>query len=375
MTVPLPSRLVGYGAYNLCFDKWLGRRQSNSSDTDFFTTIRNYHYNRINLVKVICFRHHLAENLDPARAVPLYIHRSAPPPYPQIVINPAFLDNLDDLVVSAAQHNFWVQVCIFHYHAIATPDGAPNVAGAKRELPDPLPPELDQDRNLSPCARLKNFFNPRPANPEQLARQKELVHTIVDRLQYASNVIYEIGNELRTDGQGCMPNDNCALAEWLNIMGNQIIQVTGYPNMPFIGTSTGTQDGAPNSTPQSSNEEEVFQTCAKHFSPGFFDFHFGQWYSTNMGASLDSAISRSSMYKGRLTPLIINDDGAKTPKPNPSQADKLIMRLPENVEAWARAAFGKHLHYASKETYPNGSGLDFNTDILNRLNNAAATVP
>lgn len=385
---PLPSRLVGYGAYNLCFDKWLGRKQPVIYDNDFFKAIRYKGFNKINLVKVICFRHHLAEDLDPTRAVPLYSYQGGGAggyPPAQIAINPDFLSNLSSLVQSAAQHGFWVQVCIFHQHAISNPLGF-NLSDPKNmpkpERPDPCPPELkpaDPPKPPNPdtevCARLKKFFNPRPADPNQLVKQKELVRAIVNTVKGSDNVIYEIANEVRMEGQDCTAQDNCALAEWLNIMGNEIIQAVGYVHFPLIGTSTGTQN-LPGVPAQSANEEEVFKTCMKHFSPGFFDFHFGQWFSTtDLLGSISAAINRIIAYKGQPTPLIINDDGAKKPKPNPSPTDRPLMRLPENVEAWARAAFSKHLHYASKETYPNGSGLDFNLDVLSRLNNAAATVP
>ena len=359
MAVSLPARLTGYGAYNLCFDKYLGRKTSNPADPDFFAAIRQKGFNRINLVKVICFRNAQKENLPLDRAVPIYIRRQAPPPYPQVIVNPAFLDNLSALGTSAAQHNFWVQVCIFHQQAISTPYAAP---GKEQELPKEVPPELAQDGNATACARLKKFFNPRPANPEQLARQKELVNMIVTRLKNAPNVLFELGNELRIEGGDCQRSDNCLLAEWLNIMGNEVIKVVGQTNK--IGTSTGCYAVPP--TPKC-NEVDVFSACQKHFFPGFFDFHHGQWYSETdlAGAIRQAKTMRADVYKENIpTPLIINDDGA----------DGTLRK--NNVETWAKTTFGLKLglHYSSKQPYPNGGTIDdFDPAALAALDRAAAT--
>ncbi len=358
MAVPIPYRLAGYGAYNLCFDKYLGRKNANFSEPDFFATIRNNNFGRINLVKVICFRYSRKESLPADRAIPLYVNQGS-----RVLINPAFLDNLSKLVESAAQRNFWVEVCTFHYHAIASPNGgSDNVP----EVPEVLPAALVPTGNDA-CARLKNFFNPTPSNPEQLGRQKELIHTIAERLSGYSNVLYEVGNELRLATAGCEVANHCPLTEWLNIMGNQVWQVIGPTNN--IGTSTGGYAADP--TPLN-NEKAVFQTCPKVFQPGFFDFHRGQWDSTLTGTALSQNLAqakeRARAYKGRVTPLIINDDGSGGPE-----------RTAEKVGLWSKAAFGQGLHFITKQTYPNGGKdstgkvLDFNLDVLNSLNAAAAT--
>lgn len=360
---PLPYRLTGYGAYNLCFDKFLGRKRNNTSDPDFFATLFNNGFRKINLVKVICFRWSQNEFLPANRALPLY---TGNPPR----INTAFLDNLATLVERAAEARFWVEVCIFHQQAISTPDGAGSTP--RRELPEILPPEL-VPQGTTACARLRNFFNPRPSNPEQLNRQKELVNAVVNKLKNYTNVLYEIGNELRIEGGDCTVANNCALAEWLTIMGRQLNNALGQTNS--IGTSTGCYSRPPTRT---CNEITIFNSdpaiaapCPKVFSPGYFDFHHGQWYTPNdLAGGMAAAKARADAYKQRATPLIINDDGARD------------LRTPENVEAWARAAFGLgpgvRLHYASKQPYPNGGTdpegnvLDFDTDVLARLNRAAA---
>ncbi|HEX7997763.1 MAG TPA: hypothetical protein VF528_05185 [Pyrinomonadaceae bacterium] len=350
--VPLPYRLAGYGAYNLCFDKFLGRKRSNMADPDFFATLYNNGFRKINFVKVICFRWAKNESLPADRAIPLYNTSRQ--------INPAFLDNLVTLVERANQSRFWVQVCIFHQQAISMPNGAP---GGNPEVPENLPPELMPNVQDALCTRLKKFFNPRPANPAQLALQKDLVITIVNRLKNYTNVLYEIGNELRMDGNGCTVNDNCLLSEWMNIMGRQILNILGQTNS--IGTSTGAYQDPP--LVAKNNEVPVFKGCGlKRFSPGYFDFHHGQWYSPDdIEDGIAYAKLRADAYKERPTPLIINDDGA------PEELRRTQM------ETWATTAFSKGLHYSTKQTYPNGGVdengkvLDFNLDALTKLNNAA----
>jgi hypothetical protein len=343
----------------LCFDKYLGRKNAILAEPDFFATIRNNGFTRINLVKVICFRYSRNESLPADRAIPLYLDQGW-----RVIINPAFLDNLVTLVQRAAQAGFWVEVCTFHYHAIATPNGS----GMEpvQEVPEVLPASL-VPVGSDACARLQNFFNPRPADPEQLARQKELINTIAGRLKGFSNVLYEVGNELRLATINCEVANHCPLTEWLNIMGNQVLQAVGQTNN--IGTSTG--GFAMDPTPLN-NEKAVFQTCPKIFQPGFFDFHRGQWNSNLTGdklaQNLIEAKERPHTYKGVYTPLIINDDGGSGPA-----------RTPENVEIWSKAAFTQGLHYITKQTYPNGgkdktgTTLDFDLNVLRKLNATAAS--
>ena len=352
--------MVGYGAYNLCFDRLLGKKQDSPYADDFFAQIRKSNYRKINFVKVICFRHSLKEGHPPTRATPLYITQTTPPPYPstKIVINPAFLDNLNRLVRRASETGFVVQVCIFHNQALYFPPPAPQIP----ETPELLPTDL-QPTGSSACARLKNFFNPRPLNPNQLVRQKELVAAVVGATKSSYNVIYEIGNELCFNRPPCKPADNCALAEWMNLMRTEIFRVTGYVQTRHVGTSTGRNllPGDPN--PHETNEVEIFKTCPKKLvTPDYFDFHSGQWYSKTTGlTSMQETINRVKDYtSGRpMPPLIINDDGAEG------------HRTPPNVEKWAREAFSKGLHYASKQPYPNGGADDFSHDVLRRLEGAA----
>lgn len=362
MADPLPRRLAGYGAYNLCFDRMLGRLR-NDSDPDYFKTIRQQlKLGKINLVRVICFRHSQKEDLPANRAIPLYAKTQTTPS--QIVVNPAFLQNLEDLVESAEQSNFWVQVSIFHFHAIATPEGGPVPPGQPRkpEEPELLPLALRPDRSASKCQRLKTFFHPQPAKPAQLARQKQLTAAIVGRLRGRPKVIYEIGNELRMEGAGCTASDNCQLAEWMNVIKTEILRVDPTAH---VGTSTGKHGRQL----VGDNEEEIFRTCPAKLVPTYFDFHSGEWVSDDLRVlGIKEAAQRAKSYLGITTTpsLIIDDDGVHDRN-----------RTLANVVKWSTAAFAEGLHYATKQTYPNGGRdengtiLNFNRPIIKALNDAA----
>jgi hypothetical protein len=342
----------------------LGRRQ-HATDPDYFKTIRQQlRLGKINLVRVICFRHSRKEGLPANRAIPLYSKTPTTPS--QIVINPAFLQNLEDLVESAQESNFWVQVSIFHYHAIATPDGRPQPGvETTPEVPELLPPALIPNRTVGACQRLKTFFNPNPPSLAQISRQKQLAATIAARLKGRPKVIYEIGNELRMDTAGCTAADNCQLAEWMNVIKNEILRVDPTAH---VGTSTGKHGAG-----AGDNEEEIFRTCPKKLVPSYFDFHSGEWLAADMTTlKIKEAVQRAKAYLGITTvpPLIIDDDGVRSAN-----------RTLANVQKWATAAFEQGLHYATKQSYPNGardeSGnfLDFNRPVIKALNEAARIVP
>ena len=114
---------IGYGAYNLCFDRDLGLLNGKN----FFQYIRDGGW-PVNHVKVICYRKASLELLpevpDP-RTIPVYKSDGT--------INQAFLANLAKLVSSARQFGFTVQVCIFSYHSVA-----------RAEAPEFLPAVLKQ---------------------------------------------------------------------------------------------------------------------------------------------------------------------------------------------------------------------------------------
>lgn len=277
-------------------------------------------------------------------------------PNPPIIVNKAFLTNLVDLVTSAEKLGFWVQVSIFHYHAIATPNGGNTKVP---EVPELLPVLL-QPAGATALERLKNFFNPTPAKPEQLVRQLELVEAIVSHLKGRPKVIYEIGNELRIDGKGSTNDDNFRLAEWMNIVKNKILSVDSGA---LVGTSTGNQgDDA------GANEEEIFRDAPHILVPNYFDFHSMEWIDNETTPRIMAAARRAKNYLGIKTtpPLIINDDGLHDAN-----------RTAANIQQWATDAFGRGLHYSTKGTYPNGGKddkgniLDFDRAVLRVLNQAA----
>src|SRR6185503_6393435 len=85
------------------------------------------------------------------RTQPLF-RRSATPE-----LNSGFLENVLRLVRVAKTHNFWVQVCIFHHHAIAQ-----NSRGTYEDpenVPALLDPKNEQTMGANNCQRLTNFFN------------------------------------------------------------------------------------------------------------------------------------------------------------------------------------------------------------------------
>jgi hypothetical protein len=114
MALPIPKRFIGYGAFNLCFDRRLGRAPS-TGGKNFFESLRKDPRGwPVNLVKVICFRKSTADKLDPARADPLFA--------PGGSVNPAFLTNLQTLVTTAEGCGFFVQICVFSFQSVTSDD-------------------------------------------------------------------------------------------------------------------------------------------------------------------------------------------------------------------------------------------------------------
>ncbi|HEX8709788.1 MAG TPA: hypothetical protein VF723_16220 [Pyrinomonadaceae bacterium] len=323
----IPARLIGYGAYNLCFDAWLGKPAGGGPI--FFKYLRDNGW-PVNLVKVICFRNSNADPLPINRRVPLYNDQRA--------INTAFIDNLNNLVDQARQFGFWVQVCIFHFQAI----------NSATEAPENRPSVLNEDLGTNPCERLKKFFSPNDAaiNAEQI----KLVQRIGDRLRIYDNVLWEIGNELRI--QGCPDPGNavgmCQMVTWMNKMRTALI--TSLQGRPYtISTSTGLLFD---------NEKMTFHPrpipeCAQPALPAeYFDFHKGQCfgggnYIAGITAAKTRALTGTQPYNPRGF-LIINDDGAGFSDETP---DEMVAHA-ALIKAWACKAFASGLHYSSKQQYP-----------------------
>lgn len=330
--MPIPPRLLGYGAYNLANDRYMGKPASGTGPI-FFKYLRDNNY-PVNLVKVIVFRNSGIEGLPEVRRTTLYT--------PQRAINTTYIDQLVNTVDQARQFGFWVQVCLFSYHSVAAgeqPEKTPAVFG----LPEPtIPPTKPSD----PPGNVRLFFN--AADTGRFNEQARLVRAIVDRLRVFPNVLWELANELRVKEQPENP-DNCQLVTWLNRMRAEIVRAAqGAP--VYIGTSSGI-----------SNERYFFKrmpadACSSPALPvEFFDFHKGQWFSADFAASIAAAKMRAAGYNGSAA-LIINDDGFNG------------TATATGIRAYAAAAFRNGLHYATKQTYPPAE--PWNTDVLNKLKEA-----
>ncbi len=319
----LPKRFICYGAYNLANDRELGA--IGGSDTrNFFQYLSDGGW-PINLVRVWVFRNATIETLPSARAIRLY--RS------DYTVNPNYLENLEKVVDEAALKKFWVQVSLFPYHAIADID----------ECPENIPPELQPNFGASVCSRLKTFFQ--PSQNATTHKQKELINAVGTRLKSKSNVLWEIGNELRMDTAGCVAVDNRNLAAWVGIMKDALVSVVG--SSALITTSTGKL-----------NTSEAVILNNVPFS--FFDFHAGQWgvEPGDLQENILDAKRRAAGYNPNAF-LIINDDGIRNVDPG-------------LIGTWASKAFSLGLHYATKAPYPP---QPWAIPTLNQLKIANANFP
>jgi hypothetical protein len=324
----IPRRLIGYGAYNLCFDTRLGVQIHKPGDPEPPDTRNFFQYLKaecppVNFLKVICFRTASLEGLPAGRTATLY--------NPDHTINPDFLANLDRLVGEADALGFWVQVCIFSYHNVAL-----------SELPENAPPEI-LPVGAMPCDRLKSFFTGPSAARRSL--QKQVVRALGDTLKNRTNVIWELANEVRMY-QDCKKNtpdnpdnrEDLALAGWLNDMKNTLIEKTGSDI--HVGTSTGIDNEA---------------TIARNLASTYFDFHGGQWKITgDYTQGIQGAKSNAHTYNPNAF-LIINDDG-------------ILVRTEQKIRGWAGRAFQLGLHYNTKEPYPPGK--DWSPDAFRALTDA-----
>lgn len=352
----MPRRFLGYGAYNLCNDKLLAKPNPFEGQNFFeYLSSGGWH---VNLVKIILFRRSTQDTLAASRATPLYNTQKA--------INSEFLTNLQNLVGAAANKGFWVQVCIFHYHAISN----------DQEYPENLPPELDvASLPSNNCQRIIQWFD--PDNQTRLKKQIELVKTVALALKGRGNVLWELANELRVDGPisicdlNTMRSGDCRLVRWLRIMYDNLSFYLSNNGMPpptptYITTSTGLNY---DTTTDIGNEPIVFSRSRPSFCntvpqlpAQFFDFHGGQWGKSPdanvYGPGMQNAKARAAAYNPNAF-LIINDDGGGA-------------RTSTNIKNWATKAFANGMSYASKEPYPP---KPYDTTILDAMKQAWESVP
>lgn len=328
MPPAIPRRLVGYGAYNLCFDRLHGRAAGDNAGPNFFQAVRQ-RLPAVNLVKVIVYRNSGIEGLRrfPNRQITLYrTDRS---------INDDFVNNLRALV-DAAGPTFFVQVCIFHYHALQNPAA---------EQPEFIPHELIPPSTLPdhPIDRARWFFGP-GLNP-RTHKQKELVARLGRALAGRPNVIWEIGNELRIAGDDNHAGDHRALAQWMNQM-REALQANAGADINLT-CSTGIHNEA---------------VTLRNVPLNVFDFHSGQWMvNGHYQTGIPNAKARAATYRPGV-PLIINDDGVTD-----------MPRNRPNVAGWARVAFQNGLHYNTKGSYPPAE--DFSQQQIDGLRDATVAVP
>lgn len=347
----MSTPLIGYGAYNLCFDRLLGRETP--TGPDFFQYIRGGGW-PVNHVKVIVFCKSTQEGLVGDRAIPLYTAGR---------INSAFLANLRTLVARARQTGFTVQICLFSYHSVA-----------RSETPENLPAVLNPAQ-WTGCARLTNFFTLK--NPAVVAEQVKLVQAVVGDLRGSGNlgphVIFELANELRADICGATNRAvNCDMVPWLNRMAKAVRDAAGTV-ATRITTSTGVHvDSASPQFAGDHNERIVFDKrrpadgCSQApLAADLFDLHAGQWEALgdHAGALRLRVRARLQSYGYPAPAVIINDDGV----------DDATQRTTANVERWAAAALRQGFGYASKQQYPPHP-IGFDEDALNALRRAYETV-
>lgn len=351
----IPRRLMGYGAYNLCFDNQLGAAPS-TGNKDFFQFLHDGQWH-VNLVKVILFRNSMQEGLTADRAIPLYLKGQ---------LNDAFFTNLQTLARRAQETGVWVQVCLFSYHSVA-----------RREGPEKAPPEIDPLQIAGDSyTRLVKWFDPRP--PDDTGRTRmQLQYALITRAAQAlkgyGNILWELVNEVRIDGINdfnVMQQGDCRLTEWLKLMRQQLIaSVASTPQSPYyISTSTGSYKNETKPAPSAANEQITFSstpTCqgAAPLAAEFFDFHSGQWDQSEAG--MDAALTRAKGYNPSA-PLIINDDGTDI-------GDDTSAAAAATVGRWAGAAFARGLSYSSKQHYPPSK--TFNKLVLDQMHNAWQSHP
>lgn len=348
MPPALPRRLVGYGAYNLCFDKLHGRITDNPADPDFFASIRQ-RAPFVNLVKVIVYRKSGIEGLKASRRLPLYT--------PAREINDAFVENLRALVDRAASLSpmFFVQVCIFSYHSVADldelpkehPNDPPKYNPIPKEQPENVPyalvPPPPPTVIIHPIDYARWWFS--PGTDARTNAQRDVVARVGEALAGRPNVIWEIGNELRIKEDAQALTDHRVLAQWTKQMYDKLVARTGTDIN--VTCSTGI-----------SNE----LVMANNVPLNVYDYHSGQWDVGRYYTGIPRARQRAAGYNPNA-PLIINDDGVPrdTPRNRP------------NVAGWAKTAFQNGLHYSTKASYPPAE--DYSQQQIDGLRDAVTAVP
>ena len=342
MALSFAKRIVGYGCWNLHFDRERGASGATGNKT-LLTHLRSL-YQKINHIKLIIFRKSTVE-VPQDRVIPLYRHDGT--------INQALIDNLRRVVEEARLLDFWVQICIWHHHAIADPD----------EYPENAPGVLAPNWNATVAGRLQDYYAPSAGRQAAFAEHRRLFQRIGAEFGGYDNVLFELGNELRiwepvdTPGKA---GDERNLKSWLADK-LQTLRAS-VPGPIRVCTSTGI-----------GNEYAMFKP------PGglpvdFFDFHSGQWKMTNKTgtdypAGIRGCRDNAQTYKPGAK-VLINTDGLF----GPAETLANSANFAQYMELWAREAFQKGVSFVTKGYYPPGVA-DISKPMLNALERAANSVP
>jgi len=344
MALDFNKRIIGYGAWNLHFDKDLGAEPASDGLT-FLSYLRAWGYYKVNHIKVVLFRKSTAEGLPEGRARTLY--------KPDGTINQVLIDNLKRLVNEAAANGFWVQICIWHHHAIATEDRSEYPENA----PAILAPNWGQPND---GLRLRMYYSP-VGREAVFAEHRKLFRKIGAEFGSYSNVIFELGNELRvwqsSAGDEGKMVDERNLRSWLQSM---LAELRGAaPNPIRVCCSTGID-----------NENLMFRPGA--LAVDFFDFHAGQWnmsdkFDNDYPIGIRQSRERVQGYKAGAK-LLIDADGLFG-----GESFQTSGTFAQYMERWATEAFRRGESFITKGYYP--PAIAISRPMLDSLERASNAVP
>lgn len=358
MALSFDKRIVGYGCYNLHFDRGRGASPATGGQT-LLTYLRSL-YKKINHIKLIVFRNAKAE-VPADHVIQLYRADGS--------INQEWIDNLRRVVEEARDHDFWVQICIWHYHALKYKDLS--------EYPDHAPGVLAPNWDLALEKRLAAYYAPSASRQAAFAEHKLLFERIGREFGGYDNVIFELGNEMRIydddrlDGADTLDpakaGDERNLKAWL--AANLQALRAAAPRPIRVCTSTGIDN------------EYIFFKQPGGLAVDFFDFHSGEWgmtddtrarrpdkNSTKYPAGIRGCRDNAAVYKpgGKV---LINTDGLF----NGEELDTSAA-FAQLMELWAREAFQKGVSFVTKGYYPPGVP-DISRPMLNVLERVANSIP
>jgi hypothetical protein len=348
MALSFDQPIIGYGAWNLHFDPMLGA-SSFTDGLNFPRYLRALNYFKVNHIKVVLFRKSTAEGLPAGK--PLYL--------PGGGINQALIDNLKFLVTEAAATGFWVQICIWHHHAIAK-DGS--------EYPENAPGVLAPNWSLTGGARLSKYYAPTADRKPAFAEHKKLFRRIGSEFGQYENVIFELGNELRVwetlGGDPARVQDERNLKSWVASMLTEL-RAAAAPKTIRTCLST----AIPN--------EAIMFGEAPGLDVDFFDFHAGQWKmtkreDTTYPQGITQSRNRVNGYKSGAK-LLIDADGLFGPETFQTSFDFSLF-----LQKWATEALKLRVgpggtsyreSFVTKGYYP--PGLNISWPMLDALELAA----